>query len=221
MEVSKPAEHDRILKDKESIVDNSTDPGISIQTVSDSLSEVPETIIEKVEEINRIPSYKKNPLEDSCDVVYMVTGERINAIVIEIGEDYVHYKKCDDLKGRLFTVKTKHIDNITLRNGEYFIPKDRIVFDKERERKKSQAVFVMSIIAVALAFICFVFSFFISPFSGLALTFGAIDMLFSFILMLINIRPTRFTPSHRTRFAWIFLAIAILLLIVAFIIVFI
>jgi len=107
MEVSKRVERNVVVAEKESTPKNISNVERSSQTISDTSTKSPITIIEKVEEINHIPLNKKNPLDDSCDVVYMVTGERINAIVIEIGDDYVHYKKCDDIKGRLYTVKTK------------------------------------------------------------------------------------------------------------------
>src|SRR5688572_27050996 len=77
---------------------------------------------------------KKKRDADSCDVIFTAAGKRIQAKVIEITEKYVNYKLCDDPKGRLFSVKTKEIDNITLRNGELFVPKDRVIVDKEALR---------------------------------------------------------------------------------------
>lgn len=165
---------------------------------------------------------KKHVLDnDSCDVVYMVTGERINAIVIEIGEDYVHYKKCDDPKGRLYTVKTKTIDNITLRNGEYFIPKDRVVIDKDKEKRKSNTLFVLSIIGGAIALISLLLSFFIYPYSVVAFSLAFVDIIYTFILMMVNIRPSRYIPSYRTKFTWIICSIVLAILLAAFIIMFI
>jgi hypothetical protein len=163
--------------------------------------------------------HPKTTLQDSCDVVYMVTGERINAIVIEIGENYVSYKKCDDLKGRLYTVKTKMINNITLRNGEYFIPKDSIIVDKDKERKKSNTLFIMSIVAISLAAIALLLSFFIGAAAAISFTLSLIDIFFTPILMLINIRPSRFAPSYRTKFTWILCLIALILIIGALIVV--
>jgi hypothetical protein len=162
---------------------------------------------------------RKNPLGDSCDVVYLVTGERINAIVIEIGDDYVQYKKCDDLKGRLYTTKTKMINNITLRNGEYFIPKDSVIVDKDKERKKSNTLFIMSIIGISLAGIALLLSFFIGAAAGISFGFSVFDLFFTFVLMLVNIRPSKYAPSYRTKFTWIFTLIAFVLAIAALVVV--
>lgn len=166
------------------------------------------------------PPNKKIKYQDSCDVLFLSDGERLNVLVIEVGEDYVHYKMCDDPKGRLHTVKTKMIDNITFRNGEYFIPKDRVAVDKDKERAKSNTLFIMAIIAASVALIAFVLSFFIYPLSAVSLSFSIIDLLFTFILMMVNIRPSKYAPSYRTKFTWILTVIAIILIIAALVIVF-
>jgi hypothetical protein len=197
-----------------------------VQSESTSIEEEPKEIKSKGE----IPVlFSKNEMTkrekkkrgmDSCDVIFTVMGERIQARIIEITDDYVHYKRCDDPKGRLFSLKTKMIDNITLRNGELYIPPNRVIVDKEHERKKSQTLFVMSIVSLVVAFISFVFSFFITPFGTLALIFGVLSGIFSFILAMLDIRPGKYAPSYRTKFTWIFYLIVLALVIATMVLVF-
>ncbi len=142
---------------------------------------------------------KKKRDADSCDVIFTAAGKRIQANVIEITEKYVNYKLCDDPKGRLFTVKTKEIDNITLRNGELFVPKDRVIVDKEALRKKSNTLLIASVIGLSVAFIGFVFSFFIVPFGTLAVVFLILAGIFNFVLLLMNMKPGKYAPSYRTK----------------------
>ncbi len=152
-------------------------------------------------------------------MVILATGERINAIVIEISEDYVHYKKCGYLRGKLYTVKTKNLDNITFRNGEYFIPQDRTIVDKEKERKKSKTAFVMPIIAMSFGLLCVILSFFIHPAGLIVLILNVLNFLFTFSVMMFNIRPTKYVPSYRTKFTWIFALLAFLLIIISIVLI--
>jgi hypothetical protein len=215
--------------EKNPVVKTSTDPSVPMEMVA-----IPQRI-EHTFEVEPIPPTHKetmpqkvsiqlkyvNPLLDSCDVIFTAVGERIEARIIEIGDEYVHYKRCDDPKGRLYSIQTKMIDNITLRNGELFIPKDRIIVDKEKLRKKSQTLFVASIVSVSFALIGFIFSFFIAPFSAISLTLLILSGIFSFVLVLMDVKPGRFVPSYRTKLTWIFYLVVLLLVIVGLVLLFI
>lgn len=182
--------------------------------------------IEVVEEQKSNPSISQKKVRenkkrelDSCDIIFMATGERIQAKVYEITDEFIHYKKCDDPKGRLYTIKSKLVDNITLRNGELYVPPSRIIIDKEKERKKSGVLLGLAIGSLSLAVIAFIFSFFIPPFAGLSFGFSIFNLFFSFILLLLDIRPGRYVPSYRTRLTWIFCLIVLILIIASLVIV--
>jgi len=161
---------------------------------------------------------KKREL-DSCDVIFTSAGQRIQAKVHEITNEYIHYKRCDDPKGRLYSIKSKLVDNITLGNGELYVPPNRVIVDKEKERKKSEVLMGLSIASLSIGIIAFIFSFFISPFSGLSFGFSIFNLFFSFILLLLDIRPGKFAPSYRTKLTWIFCLIALVLFVAAMVIV--
>jgi hypothetical protein len=172
--------------------------------------------------VKQLKKREKKKLDmDSCDVIFTAVGERIQARIVEITDEYVHYKRCDDPKGRLYSLKTKMIDNITLRNGDLFVPPNRVIVDKEHERKKSQTLFVLSIVSLAVAFVSFVFSFFISPFGTIGFIFAILSGIFSFILVLMDIRPGKYTPSYRTKLTWVFYLIVLALVIATMVLAFI
>lgn len=194
-------------------IENSSTP--EVKNERKEIREMPSNPETKcIEPVIELKEREKNKRDgDSCDVIFTAAGKRIQAKVIEITEKYVNYKLCDDPKGRLFSVKTKEIDNITLRNGELFVPKDRVIVDKEALRKKSQTLLVASIIGLSVAFIGFVFSFFIAPFGTLAVVFLILAGIFNFVLLMMNIKPGKYAPSYRTKLTWIFYLLVLLMVI--------
>jgi hypothetical protein len=229
VEVNSPKKMEQANRLEKNQVVKTSDPSVPMEIVvipqrTENKYEVEPTPISQKETRPKNSSTKLkyvNPLLDSCDVIFTAVGERIEARIIEIGDEYVHYKRCDDPKGRLYSIQTKMIDNITLRNGELFIPKDRVIVDKEKLRKRSQTLFVASIVSVSFALIGFIFSFFIAPFSAISLTLLILSGIFSFVLVLMDVKPGRFVPSYRTKLTWIFYLVVLLLVIVGLVLLFI
>lgn len=63
--------------------------------------------------------------KDVCeDVITMKSGEEIKAKVIEINENEIKYKRCDNLDGPLITVKKNEVFMIKYANGTKEIIKD-------------------------------------------------------------------------------------------------
>lgn len=90
------------------------------------------SLSEKKPKIN----YNSNPTND-CDLIIFRNGDELSAKVIEIGEDYVKYKTCDNLNGPVFNKSADGIFMIKYANGTKTIFKQKTTPSVSQESKKT------------------------------------------------------------------------------------
>jgi hypothetical protein len=54
---------------------------------------------------------------DDCDAILLQSGEEINAKVLKISDDEIEYKKCDNLTGATYSLKSAAVFMIKFANG--------------------------------------------------------------------------------------------------------
>jgi hypothetical protein len=68
-------------------------------------------------EIINIPKQKKYLFDAGCDKITFLNGEEISVKLIEIGDNFVKYKKCDNIDGPIYNTSKEKLFMITFSNG--------------------------------------------------------------------------------------------------------
>lgn len=76
----------------------------------------------------QISADKKRELNNSesirqCETLVMTDGRRILIFVVEIGEEKIRYKRCDDAQGKVYSVFRKDVNRIEYPDGNYQVIK--------------------------------------------------------------------------------------------------
>jgi hypothetical protein len=125
--------------------------------------------------IKKISSGKINPNAD-CDVITLKDGTQIDAMIENIGEDYITYRKCNFESGPSYTLSMNKVEMIHLRNGDYYKPKANLTTNNSKSnagKGNGMGELVIGILAV-------VFSLFALIMSFLTFTYGAATLAFIF-----------------------------------------
>jgi hypothetical protein len=85
-------------------------------------------------EIIDLPKQKNYLLDAGCDKITFLNGNEEEVKLMEIGDDYVKYKQCDNLEGPTFTISKSKLFMIVYSNGN----KEVIDHDEVEERPKYQ-----------------------------------------------------------------------------------
>lgn len=142
---------------------NNSQSEISTNIVDKKLTTCNEALLASGD--NSFISFKSNEyssinLLEECDNIILKNGEEIKAKVIEITQDEIKYKKCDNLNGPIYSIKkvevliikyfngTKDIINISENNS---IPKN-IKQDGKRIESFSYASYFTSLLGAIIAF---------------------------------------------------------------------
>jgi TM2 domain-containing membrane protein YozV len=98
--------------------------------------------------------------DPACDLITLKTGEELSVKIIEINQNEIKYKKCNNLDGPMFTIQKQSVFSIKYSNGDKEIIKEPVrtvngkpVYDTnedgpQQEGDKSQTI------AIVLWFIC-------------------------------------------------------------------
>lgn len=68
-------------------------------------------------EIIDIPKQKNILFDGGCDKITFLNGEEISVKLIEIGDNFVKYKKCDNIDGPIYNTSKEKLFMITFSNG--------------------------------------------------------------------------------------------------------
>lgn len=108
-----------------------------------------------------------------CDTIILRRGDDILGKVIEIGQDEIKYRKCDNLNGPSYAIRKSEVFVIKYVNGtsEFFTPGNQHVSPVPPPAKKTEGLGLT-------AFICGVVGLIIAgiPLGIMALVFGAIGL---------------------------------------------
>ena len=89
---------------------------------------------------NNNPSLTTSNLESiapiDCDIIIFKSGEELSAKVIEIGDDFVKYKMCDNLEGPIFKKSSDDIFMIKHPNGTKTVFKEKNVDNSINNNQK-------------------------------------------------------------------------------------
>lgn len=85
-------------------------------------------------EIIDIPKQKNYLFDGGCDKITFLNGNEEEVKLMEIGDDYVKYKQCDNLDGPTFTISKSKLFMIVYSNGN----KEVIDHEELEERPKYQ-----------------------------------------------------------------------------------
>jgi hypothetical protein len=131
----------------------------------------------------KLPS-KKIKRGSECDVITLKDGAQIDAIIVNIGEDVIAYKKCNFESGPLYTISTGSVEMIYLRNGDYYKPKANMNTSNTKGNSNGVGEMIVSILAFVFSLFAFVMCFLGFAYGATVLTgiFGT----FGFILGIIG-----------------------------------
>jgi hypothetical protein len=103
------------LLNQEQIVKNETKP----ETLTELSYDNPEltNIATTENEIIDLPKQKKYLFDAGCDKITFLNGNEEEVKLMEIGDDYVKYKRCDNLDGPTFTLSKSKLFMIVYSNG--------------------------------------------------------------------------------------------------------
>jgi hypothetical protein len=68
-------------------------------------------------EIIDIPKQKNNVFDGGCDKITFLNGNEEEVKLMEIGDDFVKYKKCNNLDGPIYSTSKEKLFMITFSNG--------------------------------------------------------------------------------------------------------
>lgn len=122
-----------------------------------------------------------------CDIITLRTGEEISAKVIKVGSEEVEYKKCDNVEGPLYSVKSQNVFMIKYANGVKDIISKEGSNEPKKERvteKNSKTSFIILMSALGLGGIAAAVSS-LGAGAELVLIFGGIGGGVLFILSII------------------------------------
>ena len=78
----------------------------------------PASVNLRKEKINKFVSERKQiSFNTECDLIILKTGEEIQAKVLEVGQDEIKYKNCDNLEGPTFSKSKTEVFMIKYPNG--------------------------------------------------------------------------------------------------------
>ncbi len=139
-----------------------------------------------------------------CDVIRLRDGTIIEAVIDNIGETTVTYRKCNYTSGPLYSVSVLKIDVIELGNGDFFRPKtDNIYSLNNRPSHQSNGIgeMVTGILAFIFALFAFVMSFLTGVSYGgaaiIAWVFGTIGFITGIVGTVIS--AASMNPENQTR----------------------
>jgi hypothetical protein len=110
---------------------------------------------------------------DDCDIIVLLTGEKIKAKVIEIGEERIKYKLCDNQDGPTISINKSDVSLITHPDGteEIITADDPNTLYQNYLNKKTPGLTIVGFIASIVSF--FVLGFILGT---LAIIFGFISL---------------------------------------------
>ncbi len=91
---------------------------------------------------NSTPAQETIVNNDSCDIITLRNGDEINAKVIEIDQDVVKYKKCENLSGPVYTLSKSEILFIKYSDGQKDVFTQNNAPKKEKKQDNSQKLSV-------------------------------------------------------------------------------
>lgn len=165
-----------------------------------------------------------NRKKTECDLIILKDGTQFEALVENIGETVLTYKKCNFADGPLYSVNINKIEVVQLRNGDYFRPKSGGSNNNGGNKSTSGS---NGIGEMVLGILAFIFAFFGMVMSFLTYSYGAIILAyvfgtFGFILGIIG---TVLSAAHmesdnfgKTIVGLILSAVAILLFMITIIV---
>jgi hypothetical protein len=145
-------------------------------------------------------SSEKIKRSSDCDVITLKDGAQIDAMIINIGEDVIAYKKCNFESGPVYTISTGTVDIIHLRNGDYYKPKGNVINTNTRTNGNGNGVgeMIVSILGFVFSLFAFVMCFFGFAYGTTILTgiFGS----FGFLLGIFGtvFSAIRMNPGNKT-----------------------
>ena len=161
---------------------------------------------------------------DACDTIVLTDQTRIIGRIVSMSNDQVRYRKCNDVdepNAPVFVISMEIVAEVHKGNGNSFKPyRTQPKQGKLSIPNKGQTAFVMAIVALAIALVCFTMSFFISPFSYFALFIGMADLIYTTVVSIYSIKPFKTDRSIKTILALTLSIVAIVLLIATMILVF-
>ncbi len=215
-----PSENVVILKGSQCIpAHDSVDPSDPVITSSSS---EPKTRYQDRASFLNEHKVETDPPPAECDVIVMINGYQIQALIVEISETEVKYRKCGEPEGPIYYLSLDNVLNILLKNGDTFAPKPNkpIKEHKPVTKKYISAGFIISIIALSLALIGFMLSFFILPLYTIGFIICIFAALFSATSIIMGFRALRDEKSIKVKLILILGFCALLFSIVGMIIAF-
>lgn len=106
-------------------------------------------------------------VSDTCDRIFLKNGDEISAIVEEVSDKQIKYRKCGQEDGPLYILETEDLLHILFTNGDNYVPKQLSGqksagsdTDSEEGLKRN----LTSLILAAIAFIFLIISSVTSPY---------------------------------------------------------
>lgn len=95
---------------------------------------------------------KKKAGGDECDVIHLLDGTEIEALIVTISETEIAYKKCNFIDGPTYKISSGKIRSIDLKNGEVYTP------DPAKNSSTSEVTggMIATIILGGIALICII-----------------------------------------------------------------
>lgn len=143
--------------------------------------------------VSRADSNMVNPVNDlTCDKIYFSDRTSIDAIISEITDTHIKYKKCNNPDGPLYTVSIDKINLIKFANGDEFIPElPEETLDTPQKNKPSESsedarpiagANIAGFILTIFAYIFFMVGLFIPN-----ITFGIVFLSLALILSFVGL----------------------------------
>lgn len=83
--------------------------------------------------------YAQDASQDTFDVIVTTQSERMDVKIVEVGSDYVKYKKANNLNGPTFVISTEKIASVMYANGEVQVFKNTPVKNTSAYNGQSDA----------------------------------------------------------------------------------
>jgi hypothetical protein len=101
-------------------------------------------------------------LDEPCgDLITLKNGDEINAKVLEITDNAIKYKRCDNLDGPLISVAKSNVFSVKYSNGTKEIiksePSNSVVSSNTNERKKENTNSILALVFAILGAVTFIF----------------------------------------------------------------
>lgn len=129
----------------------------------DSLKQVPFVNYKKIQKtgkntlsgkkpITKIPFHKKSG-DGDCDIIHLNDGTEIEALVVNITDNEITYKKCNFLDGPSYKISAGKVKSIDLKNGDVYTPSKN---SKGQDYSNVTPGMIAGMITAGIALICVV-----------------------------------------------------------------